>query len=176
MPAAHAQEPAAADLGERLGRALARRCVVAAIGNPLRGDDAAAKALLGRLEGALEATLVDAEEVPESHVGRIVQAQPEVVLLVDAVDLGAEPGAAALLGKDALPPSGFSTHRPPLSVLMTYLEQETGAEVLLLGIQPKQTQFGAPLSPEVERTVEALSTLMADRAPTSRDETAARLR
>jgi hydrogenase 3 maturation protease len=155
----------ATDLATRLREILARRCLVAAIGNPLRGDDAAASELLKRLEGKTGATLLDTEEVPESYAGQIAAAQPEVVLLVDAVDLGAEPGAAALLKKDELPAGGFSTHRPPLSVLIWFLEQETGAEVLLLAIQPRQVEFGAPVSPEVERTVQALAALMTDGAP-----------
>ena len=163
MPATRRDECATMDLESGLRRALERRCVIAAVGNPLRGDDAAAQALLERLAGRVEATLVDAEEVPESHLGPITQGRPEVVLLVDAVHLGAEPGAVALLRRESLPPSGFSTHRPPLSVLMAFIEQETGAEVLVLGIQPKQMEFGAPLSPEVEKTVEALAALMARR-------------
>jgi len=149
------------DLEARLREALGRRCLVVGIGNPLRGDDGAAQALLRRLEGAVDAALLDAEEVPESHLGRIVEARPEVVLLVDAVDLGSQPGGVALLTRGRLPAGGFSTHRPPLSVLMFFIEQETGAEVLLLGIQPKQVEFGAGLSPEVEKTVEALAAILA---------------
>lgn len=152
---------AATSLDVRLRQVLDRRCVIVAIGNPLRGDDGAAQALLDRLAGRVDATLLDTEEVPESHLGRIAQANPEAVLLVDAVDLGAHPGAVALLTRESLPPSGFSTHRPPLSVLIAYIEQETGADVLMLGIQPKQMQFGAPLSPEVHKTVEALAAIVA---------------
>jgi hydrogenase 3 maturation protease len=152
---------AATTLEVRLCQALERRCAIVAIGNPLRGDDGAAQALLGRLAGRVAAVLLDTEEVPESHLGRIAQGDPEVVLLVDTMDLGAEPGAVALLGRESLPPRGFSTHRPPLSVLMAYIEHETRAEVLLLGIQPRQTEFGAPLSQEVHTTVEALAAIMA---------------
>ena len=153
------------DLGTALRGMPARRCVVAAVGNPQRGDDGAAGALLRRLEGRTQAALLDTEEVPESFAGQIAALKPEVVLLVDAVDLGAQPGAVALLGREELPTGGFSTHRPPLSVVMWFLEQETGAEVLLLAIQPRQVEFGAPVSPEVERTVQALAALMTDGAP-----------
>lgn len=156
---------AAAGLGTALRGMLRRRCVVAAVGNPQRGDDGAASELLKRLEGKTDATLLDTEDVPESYAGRIAALKPEVVLLVDAVDLGAEPGAAALLTRQELPAEGFSTHRPPLAMVMWFLERETGAEVLLLAIQPRQVEFGAPVSPEVERTVQALAALMTDGAP-----------
>ena len=78
----------AADLATRLREALGRRCVVAAVGNPLRGDDGAAALLLGGWRAACQAALLDTEEVPESFAGQIAALKPEVVLLVDAVDLG----------------------------------------------------------------------------------------
>jgi Ni,Fe-hydrogenase maturation factor len=42
-----------------------------------------------------------------------------------------------------------NTHRVPLDLLATWLTRETGAEVLLVALQPRQTTLGEPVSAEV---------------------------
>jgi Ni,Fe-hydrogenase maturation factor len=37
---------------------------------------------------------------------------------------------------------------------MMYLEQETGGETILLGVQPKSIQFGEGLNPEIQEVAE----------------------
>lgn len=147
--------------------------VILGIGNPLRGDDAAGGLLARRLGPAPGVTAIDAEEVPESHLGRILAARPSVVLLIDAVDLGAPPGSAALLESGDLPLGPVSTHRVPLRLLMDVVARDTGADVLLLAIQPRHVEFGRPLSAEVRTTV-ALLTETLDRILVRRWTTSAR--
>jgi len=51
----------------------------------------------------------------------------------------------------------FSTHILPLRVFCDYLAETTGAKIALLLIQPKNTDFGEGLSPEVEASAEEIS-------------------
>jgi hydrogenase 3 maturation protease len=102
-----------------------------------------------------------AEEVPESWLGPAAAARPDTVLLVDAADLGAEPGSAVLLEPEDLQGGGAFTHRTPLSLLSTFLRRETGADVLLLAIQPRATEWGRPMSPEVEEAAALLADILA---------------
>ena len=145
------------DWREELARRRDRRLVVVGVGNELRGDDGLGPAVARALQEELEPTLcgraLDCGEVPENYLGPIVAAQPETIVLCDAVDFGAEPGAVRVLelGEDV--PIPISTHNASLGLLAKVLRSESGAEVLLLGIQPAGTQFGAPLSEAVRRSV-----------------------
>ena len=147
-------------LAAQLAERLTGRVVVVGIGNPLRGDDGAGARLAESLADTAGALVINAEEVPENHLGRVVQARPDRVLMVDAVDLGATPGAVALLSATELRDYAPSTHRVPLAVLADFLGQATGAEVLLLAVQPGRCGFGVGLTAEVEGSVASLATLL----------------
>jgi len=155
------------DLRQALREALVGRVVVVGIGNALREDDGVGSRIARRLAGRPEilragVTVIDAEEVPESHLGPVVVARPDVVLLVDAADLGAHPGEVALLDSAALDTRVAATHRTPLGPVARFLESETGATVMLLAIQPLLRGWSDTLSEPVEATVRDLAALLLD--------------
>jgi hydrogenase 3 maturation protease len=154
-------------LREELARRLSGRVVVVGVGNPLRGDDAAGCLAARRLQGTPGVRVVEAEEVPESFVGDIAAAMPDVVALVDAVDLGAEPGAVAVLEREQVATYAPTTHRMPLSLVMEVVQRRTGTDVFLIAVQPLTLAFGARVSPEVSATVEVLAAVLSEllRAP-----------
>jgi len=125
-------------LREELEAHLRGRVLIVGVGNVLRGDDGAGPAVVASLAGRVdeEVALLDASEVPENYLGTMTAAQPDSILVVDAVDLGAEPGRAGLLREDQLTTQGGSTHHFPLRLLLQFLREETSAEVRLLGLQP----------------------------------------
>jgi len=141
---------------DRLRESLTGRVMLVGIGNRLRGDDGLGSELIARLRGRVEVELLDCGEVPERYFGLIEEARPESILLIDAVDLSAEPGAAALFEAYELPDRMGTTHNVPLSVLAGYLAEQTGAKVMLLAVQPQSTALQTLLSPRVERTLDAL--------------------
>jgi hydrogenase 3 maturation protease len=156
--------PLLSDLQVRLRGRLA----VVGIGNPDRGDDGVGSAVVRRLLALPDAaaqpglTLIDAEEVPESWAGRIAAASPDVVLLIDAVELGAEPGSVAILEPAELTGRAICTHRTPLGPFCAFIAHETGADILLLGIQPGAERWGPALSPAVGDSADAVARLLAD--------------
>jgi hydrogenase 3 maturation protease len=81
-------------------------------------------------------TVFLAGTVPESITGPLRRCRPDHVLFLDAADMGARPGTIAVLEPEHIPATLVSTHVLPLSVVMEYVERETGAGVTLLGIQP----------------------------------------
>ena len=83
-----------------------------------------------------------ASPVPSAGTGR------DHVLFLDAADMGARPGTIAVIEPERIPVSLVSTHVLPLSVVMDYVERETGAGVTLLGIQPDLTGSDKDLSDE----------------------------
>jgi len=147
---------------EELGRRLQGKVALLGVGNPLWGDDGAGPALIHRLEGRVPGLLVDGGESPESYWGKIVAYCPQAVLVVDAVNWGGEPGSVALLEEVQENGSPITTHRVSLNLLLDLLRAETGADVFVLGIQPKVVAFNTEMCPEVRRTVELAGDLVAE--------------
>ncbi|OFV79707.1 MAG: hypothetical protein A2Y78_05380 [Acidobacteria bacterium RBG_13_68_16] len=147
-------------LADELAARLSGNVVVVGVGNPLRGDDAAGCLVARRLHGTPGVRVIEAEEVPESFVGDIAAAVPDAVALVDAVDLGREPGAVAVLEKEQVAKYAPTTHRMPLSLVMEVAHRRTGADVFLIAVQPSRLAFGAAVSPEVSESVELVAALL----------------
>jgi hydrogenase 3 maturation protease len=105
--------------------------------------------------------------VPESITGPLRRSRPEHVLFLDAADMGAKPGTIALIEPERIRASLITTHVLPLSVVMDYIERETGAGVTLLGIQPDLTGPDKDLSEEdlayLGRNLQSLSQILRDR-------------
>jgi hydrogenase 3 maturation protease len=141
-------------------RIRGKRTVILGVGNPLQGDDAVGISLVDLLQGRVDATLIDGGEVPENYLSSIKAARPEVVLIVDAVELGAEPGCMTVLDADRLRAIGNFTHNPGLAFLAVIIQDGTGAEVMLVGIQPDKTYFDIGLSKSVDQTLHNLCDML----------------
>jgi hydrogenase 3 maturation protease len=141
------------DLEEQLGAGLRGDVVVIGIGNPLRGDDAAGSLVARRVSNTPGVFVIDAEEVPENCLQVVVNRQPETIVLIDAVAMGSEPGSVALLDRNQLAGYWPSTHRVPVSLLVSVLGRETRARIFLIGIQPAHTEFLKPVSAAVAASV-----------------------
>jgi hydrogenase 3 maturation protease len=127
--------------------------VLAGVGNPLRGDDGAGSLLARRFARTPAARVVDCEEVPENYLDQLRSGPPRVVILCDAVDFGAPPGKWQWFSPEELRSTGVSTHRVSLRLLASCLRQAGVGSVWILGIQPRRTDPGAAMTPEVERAV-----------------------
>jgi hydrogenase maturation protease len=99
------------DLSRRL---RGKQTVILGIGNPLQGDDAIGPSLVDLLHGRVEATLINAGEVPENYLNAIQAACPEVVLIIVALELGADPGYVAVMDADRLRAIENFTRNPGL--------------------------------------------------------------
>ncbi len=138
--------------------------VLLGIGHPWRGDDGVGTALAQQLVDSKDFHVLVCEEVPENFTGPVRAFHPQTILLVDAVDAGAQPGDVLFLAADELNGIGVSAHHPSLRPLMSYLAQETGAQVVLLGIQPHPDAKAGPLSTEVAETLQVLKAVFSEAA------------
>lgn len=155
------------DLADDLRTRLTGRVAVVGIGNPDLGDDGAGCRLAEALAARGVPEVLVAERTPERLLGPLRRGGYDRILFLDAVEIGAPPGAAGLLegtGLAARHPQ-LSTHKLSLGTLARLLEAEAGPRVLLLGIQPGSLRPGAGLSEAVAVTVGLLADLLADLLP-----------
>jgi hydrogenase 3 maturation protease len=149
-------------LRDELQTRLKGKVLVVGIGNSLRGDDAFGPEVIERLTGKVTAHLVDVGEVPESYLGRLIEPNPETILLLDAANIGEVPGTAAVLEIEDLGGRDVSTHQMPLQLFFSFVRNSTHADIFMLAVQPKLLSLGSPMSPEVESTTGILSEILID--------------
>ena len=140
----------------RLGDLIAReagdgRVVLIGLGHPLKGDDyvgsLVAKDLRAKLKTGSRIVIVDAEDSPENMINVLTDIKPRLVVLIDSLEAGLEPGSVTLMDLSETTYPFFGTHSLPLKVLL-----EMAPEIhktVLLGIQPGSYEIGEPLSREV---------------------------
>ena len=145
------------DLAEVLRLSLKGTVCLLGIGNRLRGDDAAGPLVLDQLDDMPACYRFDAGEAPENFAEKIARLEPDVVLIIDAADVGAEPGEVRLLDPATCVAGGFSTHAMSLGMVCEYLKQRGCDRVLLAGIQPRDIRLGSEISPEVAAAVRKLA-------------------
>lgn len=146
----------------------AEKVVIAGIGNPIRMDDFVGvkivQNLLGRVSGKVY--LIECETVPEAFIQQIVDFDPTHVLLIDAALLGLKPSESRLVKPEKLTVyPAFSTHMLPLRIFCEYLAKTTKAEIALLLIEPKKTDFGEGLTPETEASAQHITNALLDVLP-----------
>jgi len=138
---------------ESICNKLKGKVLILGVGNPLRGDDGAGPYLIKQLKGRVDATLLNGEEEPENYLDQIAGMKPDGILIVDSVDLRAKPGSVALLDENQIERRSLFTHHASLKLFIECVKGETGAEVLVLGIQPKSIEIGQAISNEVKESL-----------------------
>lgn len=124
-------------------------CLVG-VGNSFRRDDGVGPWLARSLEQS-GFEVMDAGDVLENHVFDIARGGTRNVILMDAVSTDLEPGSIVFGPLDAGgEPEGLSTHKLALGLCGRILETE-GKRTFLLGIVPRDLEFGTGLSEDVAR-------------------------
>ena len=97
--------------------------------------------------------VLDAGAAPENVTGALRRFRPDLVVFVDAADMGEgeAPGAVRWLDWRETDGLSASTHTLPLHVISQYLVSELHCDVALIGIQPGGTAFDHAASPAVRQ-------------------------
>ncbi|HDI11752.1 MAG TPA: hydrogenase 3 maturation endopeptidase HyCI, partial [Candidatus Acetothermia bacterium] len=132
--------------------------VLLGVGNPLARDDGVGVWIAEHLQ-APGWTAIPAYRAPENVLGKIASLRPELLVVVDAAEMGLPPGEVRRLPVPAAREMLGTTHGLPLPFILRFLQDAAG-EVFFLGIQPREVGIGEGLSPEVKegalRILEAL--------------------
>jgi hydrogenase 3 maturation protease len=102
---------------------------------------------------------LDCGTVPENFTGKVREISPDLLVLVDAADMGIAPGEFRVVAPEYIDDVAFGTHALPLRLLIDYVRPYSG-RILFIGIQPEQIDLGAGLSPAVTRGARRLAGLI----------------
>ncbi len=133
------------------------------IGNELMGDDGAgvlAAKLLRKFEirnSKFELAVFEAGTTPENFTGPIARMKPDLVLMVDAADMGLGVGEIAYLDPTSMGSLMHTTHNMPLSFLAEYIKRTAGCRVGAIGIQAGRIDLDSSVSPEVAEACRQLA-------------------
>ena len=140
----------------------AERVALLGIGSEMRADDAAGILVARELElkqpsfGERVRVFVG-HASPESLTGEIKRYRPTHLLIVDAADLGLEPGGSRIIQKSEIDGVSFSTHRLPTRILADYLEGELSCEIIIIGIQPLTMELLKPASETIRESARGMA-------------------
>lgn len=133
--------------------------LVMCIGNRDGGDDAVGPYIADLLTKEKDQTIIvnDCGIVPENYTSVVARHHPKYIILIDAVDMGLQPGAIRRIPKEKIGCMQVSTHGLPLSLLMTYLEQYT-VYISFIGVQIKTVsgQMSNPVKHQAQTLVQLL--------------------
>jgi hydrogenase 3 maturation protease len=139
---------------------LRGKTVIVGIGNSLRGDDGFGPALIEQIQGKVGCICFDAGSAPEKFLGVIVKEEPDTILFVDAADLDLEPGQYRILEPVDIVKCGLTTHDMSSRMLIEFLENQTKANILMLGVQPQHLSLGEAMSQCLTETLDEIQMLI----------------
>jgi hydrogenase maturation protease len=138
---------------------LSSDTVVVGVGNTILSDDGAgvhaARLLQGDPRVPVGVTILDGGTLGLGLMPYVSDASR--VLFLDAVNMGEAPGTRVrMTGKDLLgASSGFSVHQLGVADLIAALALASAGpqDIVVLGVQPANTDWGTSLSPGVEASL-----------------------
>jgi len=147
-------------LAELQSKLAGKRILLLGVGNRLRGDDAVGSLMVERLKGKVNIPLIDAGDVPENYLGPIETSGADLVLVVDATEIGANAGDVAIFDIEQVQGMSISTHTANLGLMFQVIPPEKRPHVILVGIQPGSMELGQALSEPVRTTMEELAEML----------------
>ncbi|MEW6216785.1 MAG: hydrogenase 3 maturation endopeptidase HyCI [Candidatus Bipolaricaulota bacterium] len=117
------------------------------IGNPLRRDDGVGLWVAEKMRGTGWEVIAAGQSV-ENALGIVLRRSPDLLVVVDAAEMGLPPGSVRCLPLDQSERMLGSTHALPLPFLLSTVRDRVG-EIVLVGIQPADRSLGEGLTSEV---------------------------
>ncbi|GAB4306762.1 MAG: hydrogenase maturation peptidase HycI [Candidatus Bipolaricaulota bacterium] len=130
------------------------RRVILGIGNPLRRDDGVGVWVAERMRGTGWEVVAAGPSV-ENALGIVRRLAPDLLVIVDAAEIGLPPGSARRLPTAEAARMLGSTHALPLPFLLSTVRDRVG-EIVLIGIQPGDLSLGEGLTPATQAGAEEL--------------------
>jgi hydrogenase 3 maturation protease len=119
-----------------------RKILFVGIGNVLKQDDGIGVYISRKIKKTPVISVITAEVSIENYIGKINQLNPDILVLIDCVDIKKRPGSYALLNVSQIQDQTFNTHNISLKRLSEFFHMP----VFILGVQPEKIEFGENIS------------------------------
>ncbi len=119
-----------------------RKILFVGIGNQLKSDDGVGVYISNNIKNKGNISSLTVETSIENYIGKINSLKPEILVLVDCVDLKSSAGKYKLMELNQIQDLTFNTHNISLRRLSEFFEMP----VYILGIQPEKVEFGENIS------------------------------
>jgi hydrogenase 3 maturation protease len=112
------------------------------IGNLLKTDDGVGVYISRKIKNRGSVTSLTVEVSIENYIGKINSLHPDILVLIDCVDMKSAAGTIKLLSLNEIQDLTFNTHNISLRRLSDFFRMP----VFILGIQPEKIDFGEEIS------------------------------
>jgi hydrogenase 3 maturation protease len=129
-----------------------KRILFVGIGNLLKKDDGVGVYISSRIRKKSNIEALTVEVSLENYIGKINSIDPDILVLIDCVEMGSVPGTYKLLSVSKIDDLTFNTHNISLKRLSEFFKMP----VYLLGIQPEKIDFGENISYLVKEEAEKI--------------------
>lgn len=141
-------------LSVEIKEALSFHCcrnVIITLGNSLRSDDGVGPYIFSKINSSKFLKVVNAAYTPENIIDEVTELSPKRIIIIDAADFGGIAGEIRIVDSDHIPEKGLSTHSISLKIIAAILFEDTKADIIFIGIQPKSIILAEGLSFEVSK-------------------------
>jgi hydrogenase maturation protease len=109
----------------------------------------------------LELQVIDADVMPENYSKPMRESGSDMVLFVDAVDMGLRPGEIRIVPRDLIEATIPCSHNLPMSYVMGYINEKI-ERVELVGVQIKTTGLFEEMTEEIKEACHKLVDIIWD--------------
>ena len=138
------------------------KLLILGVGNTLKADDGVGPAVCEGLKPILPGQVIEGGTAPENYVQKILNFAPKLLLIVDAMDFGGEPGTIRLFEPEELGGGLSSTHALTPRTFTDLIAGQCGTEILYVGIQPGDVTMGAAMTCVMEAAAKECVRCIAD--------------
>ena len=119
-----------------------KKILFVGIGNLLKKDDGAGVYISSGITRKANREVLTVEVSLENYIGKINSIDPDILVLIDCVEMGSAPGTCKIMSVRKIEDSTFNTHNISLRRISEFFTMP----VYLLGIQPEKIDFGENMS------------------------------
>ena len=143
------------ELTELLGK-KDKTLLFVGIGNILKSDDGVGVYISNNIQNSQRVRSLTVEVSIENYIGKINSLKPDILVLIDCLDMNSDPGTCKLLTLNQINDFTFNTHNISLKRLSEFFPMP----VFILGIQPEKLDFGETISYIVSETANIIINLI----------------
>jgi hydrogenase 3 maturation protease len=119
-----------------------KKVLFVGIGNVLKTDDGVGVYISSGIKNSSLVSSLTVEVSLENYIGKINSINPDILVLIDCVDMKSTPGTYKLMAVNKIHDLTFNTHNISLKRISEFFKMP----VFLLGIQPEKLIFGENIS------------------------------